>query len=70
MAEQWHNRKNDKEVVAVKYNLTSQLSYDSVMKAFVDAITTKYGHSTSELSGWVLGTTEGMVVVANMNYYE
>ena len=69
LAEQWHNRKNDKDVVAVKYNITSQLSYDSVMKAFVDAITTKYGHSTSELSGWVLGTTEGMVVVVNTNYY-
>ena len=69
LAKLWHNRKNDEEVAAVKYNLTSQLAYDSVMQVFVEEIT-QYGHSTSELSGWILGTTEGMVVVANTNYYQ
>lgn len=69
LAEQWHNRKNDEEVAAVKYNLNSQLAYDSVMNAFVEEITKKYGHDRSELSDWVLATTEGMVVVANTLYY-
>ena len=69
LAELWHNRKNDEEVAAVKYKLTSQLAYDSVMQAFLDEIKKK-GHSSAELSDWMLGTTEGMVVVANMNYYQ
>lgn len=69
LAEQWHNRKNDEEVAAVKYQLNSQLAYDSVMNAFVEEITTKYGHNRSELNDWVLATTEGMVVVANLQYY-
>lgn len=69
LAELWHNRKSDEEIAVVRYNVTSQLGYDSIMSIFSDEIT-KLGHSTSELSGWVLGTSEGMVIIANTNYYQ
>lgn len=69
LAKQWHNRKNDEEVAAVKYQLKSQLAYDSVMEAFIEEVTTKYGHNRNELTNWMISTTEGMVVVANSLYY-